>query len=310
MRRLAIMTAAAAGTLMAISLSVASAAPSPLAPRVPPICNPCDESATGTALADRVLIAAQRTSDKVPRGTPETHGDAPGRTNWIELDEYMAPTCPGNRLRGSSELCNGALLTCPEGLIRYWIWQRETQVRRDPATGAVAREPGGWQQLPDSFCLGSDDPGVPDYGRAISLVQQGFRDLPLPKAAVEVAPSPTSLVNVATAFFAGGEQTFSQTVEPVPGISVVVTAKPTRWTWTWGDGKTGTFDTAGVPRRPVVSHLYPAARDYEARVVVSWTGRFRIAGSTQEYEIPTPASVPSPPVTVQVREARTQLVAG
>ena len=40
-----------------------------------------------------------------------------------------------------------------------------------------------------------------------------------------------------------------------------------------------------------------------------WTGSFTLPGSTEVFTIRTPATVTSPPVTVQVREARTQLVA-
>jgi hypothetical protein len=127
---------------------------------------------------------------------------------------------------------------------------------------------------------------------------------------VQVAPAPTSLVNVPTAFYAGGAQTFSQTVTPVPGISVTVTARPTSWTWHWGDGSSDTFATPGEPRRPVVAHTYTDAADHGTWVEVSWKGSFTIAGSAEVFDIPTPAVVRSGTVTVQVREARTQLVDG
>ena len=266
----------------------------------------CAEAATSKQ-TDGFRVTAGR-SDVVPgRGTPATHGEAPGRSTWLELDEYMTPACPTNGLHGADALCTAALVTCPEGQIRWWVWHQETRGTRT-ADGGVDRQVGPWQQLPGSFCLGGDDPGVPDYGRAISMVQAGFKDLPLPRAEVRADPAPTSLVNVPTAFFAGGEQSFTQTVTPIPGISVTVTAKPIEWQWTWGDGQTGSFKTPGVPKRPVVAHPYAQAKDYQASVAVSWKGSFTIAGSGQVFDIPSPAVVPSEPVTVQVREARTQLV--
>jgi hypothetical protein len=240
--------------------------------------------------------------DRATRG-----GAAAGAASWVELKEYLTPTCASNGLNGNDTLCGAAVFTCPPGQLRYWVWHQEVQAARAP-DGTVTRTPGVWKQEPGTFCLGSDDPGVPDYGRAIALVQSGFKDMPLPHAEVQVAPAPTSLVNVPTAFYAGGAQSFSRTVTPVAGISVTVTAKPTSWTWYWGDGQSSTFDNPGVPNRPVVSHVYGQARDVQAHVDVSWQGSFTIAGSQQVFDIPTPAVVSSAPVTVQVRQARTQLV--
>lgn len=268
----------------------------------------CTKQANVEGDADSFVANAIR-NDVVPgRGSPATHGEAPDRTSWIELDEYMTPTCPFNGLHGADALCMAALVTCPAGQIRWWIWHEETRVTRNP-DGTLSRDTTPWRRLPGSYCLGSDDPGVPDYGRAVALIQQGFQDLPLPVADVQVDPAPTSLVNIPTAFFAGGAQTFSQTVTPVPGISVTVNARPTQWEWFWGDGTSQTFTTAGVPKRPVVSHVYREATDRSAYVRVTWTGTFSIAGSSEVFDIATPAVVDSAPVTVQVREARTQLVA-
>ncbi|HWH28564.1 MAG TPA: PKD domain-containing protein [Mycobacteriales bacterium] len=247
-------------------------------------------------------------SEHVPgrdRATPG--GEASGLDRWTVVDEEMAPACGANARDGTVALCPAAL-SCPPGQIRYWVWQEARTYVRGPGGTAQLESTTGWEQLNGSYCLGPDDPGVPDYGRAIALVIAGFQDLPLPVADVVVAPAPTSLVHVATAFYAGGEQTFTQTVTPVPGVTVTVTANPVEWTWHWGDGTTDTYDTPGVPRRPVVSHVYQAARDHTATVDVSWQGSFTIAGSAQVIDIPEPAVVSSGPVVVQVREARTQLV--
>ncbi|MFP5219011.1 MAG: hypothetical protein ACLGIG_04640 [Actinomycetes bacterium] len=247
-------------------------------------------------------------SEVVPgrdRATPG--GEASGLTRWTVVDEQMVAACWTNTRGGADALCQAAF-TCPPGQLRYWVWQEARTYARAPDGSALLESTTGWEQLNGSYCLGADDPGVPDYGRAVAIVMEGFQDLPLPVADVVVAPAPTSLVHVATAFYAGGEQTFTETVTPVAGVTVTVTAKPVEWTWHWGDGTSDTFDTPGVPRRPVVSHVYDGARDYSATVEVSWQGSFTIAGSDQVIEIPEPADVTSEPVVVQVREARTQLV--
>jgi hypothetical protein len=274
---------------------------------------PCLSCGGATVVDDGFeAVGTTRTpSDPVPprrRAIPEP----PGPGTWKTIQERMAPTCFGNRAEGGADaLCNAAF-TCGEGRIRFWIWHRTTTYVRD-ADGNVSQDPPvppaappQLEQLAGTYCLGADDPGVPDYAQAIAETMREFRNLPLPKAEVQVSPAPTSLVNVPTAFYAGGPQTFSQTVTPA-GISITVTARPTAWRWTWGDGSPKqTFDTPGVPKRPVVAHTYDAARDYTASVEVLWRGQFTLFGQT--YDIPTPAVITSPPVAVQVREARTQLV--
>lgn len=251
---------------------------------------------------------AKGVSDKVPRGTPATHGDAPGRREWKTLEEVMAPACTGNtRTGGADALCPGAF-ACPAlDQLRWWVWQRETAWSRDDAGVTAPPVVGEWYQLPGSYCLGDDDPGVPTIGRVIAQVQTGFQDLPLPVAALQVDPAPTSLVNVPTAFFAGGQQsaTFTPTIL---GTTVTINAKPTQWVWTWGDGTSTTTTTPGVPKRPVVAHEYEQAGDVAVSVATTWTGTFTVAGSSEVFPIRTPAVVQSAPVTVQVREARTELV--
>ena len=124
---------------------------------------------------------------------------------------------------------------------------------------------------------------------------------------MQADPAPTSLVNIPTAFFAGGEQsaTFTPTILDT---TVTINATPTQWVWTWGDGTSSTTTTPGVPKRPVVAHEYTQARDHQVSVATTWTGTFSVAGSDEVFAIRTPAVVQSPPVIVQVREARTQLV--
>ncbi len=219
----------------------------------------------------------------------------------------MAPACSGNRREGGLDgLCNAAF-SCPaEDQMRWWVWHRETNHTRDEA-GNVSSVTGGWFQEPGSYCLGPDDPGVPTIGQVIARVQSDFRNLPLPVAGIQVDPAPTSLVNIPTAFFAGGAQnaTFNPTIL---GTAVTINAKPTSWQWTWGDGSSSTTTTPGVAKRPVVSHEYGQPRDYAVSVATTWTGTFTVAGSSEVFPIRTPAVVQSAPVTVQVREARTQLV--
>jgi hypothetical protein len=244
-------------------------------------------------------------SEKVPgRGDPSTNGPAPGRNEYNRVEEAIAPACVGNT-RESSELCAAATLSCPsEDQTRYWVWHRSTRVVVEPPSETV----GPWVQEPGSFCLGPDDPGVPTIGRVIAQVRSDFQSLPLPTFGVRTDPAPQTLVNVPTAFSAGSAEpaTFTPTIL---GTQVTITARPTRWEWTFGDGATLTTTTPGTPQRPDVAHEYRRAGQMTASVRVTWTGTFTLAGSPEVYEIQSPAFVQGPPTVVDVREARTQLVA-
>jgi hypothetical protein len=292
-------------SLVAMLAAPAAFAQAPSAPPPPPPPKICGDKACAGATPTGARVEAElaRSQDikERKRATPPPADRGPA--TWVTIDEEIVPACSGNVRLTDDALC-AAFFSCPEPTFRWFVWHEVTTHSRDE-NGVVATSVEPFRNI-GTYCLGADDPGVPDYGRAISLVTRGFRDLPFPRADVEVAPAPTSLVHVPTAFYAGGEQSFSQTVTPVPGVSVTVTARPVSWTWTWGDGQQQTFDTAGVPRRPVVAHVYEEARDYSASVEVAWRGSFSLRGQT--YDIPTPAYINSDPVTVQVREARTQLV--
>lgn len=277
-------------------------------PQAPPICDglvQCGNVAV-TAQPGRFEAAAAR-SDVVP-GRASASPAVAGAGRWTTVNERMVPTCSGNAAGASDGMCVAAVSSCPMPLVRFWVWHQQVSWER-AADGGVTSSQGPWVQEPGSYCLGADDPGVPDYARAVALVQAGFRQLPLPRAQVQVAPAPDTLVRLPTAFYAGGPQSFSQTVTPVPGVSVTVSARPTAWTWEWGDGTSSTVGTAGVAGRPVVSHVYERVGSVAARVSVSWTGTFMLPGSSQVFDIPTPAVVTSDPMVVQVRAARTELVA-
>jgi hypothetical protein len=92
------------------------------------------------------------------------------------------------------------------------------------------------------------------------------------------------------------------------GTQVTITAKPTRWDWSFGDGSTLTTTTPGTPKRPDVAHEYVQAGEMESSVRVTWTGTFTLEGSAEVYEIQSPAYVQGPPTVVDVREARSELV--
>ncbi len=291
--------------LLAYGLGSLLAPPASAGEQSTPTCRSCDIPVTGNGDGIDVRGQTRGVSQTVPgRGDPARNGPAPGRNEYELVEEEVAPACVGNN-RGDTAICTAATLSCPsEDQTRYWIWHRTTRVVVEPPSRTV----GEWRQEPGSFCLGADDPGVPTIGRVIAQVRADFQRLPLPKFAVRTDPSPETLVNVPTAFSAGSAQTVTFT-PTILGTRVTISAKPTQWDWTFGDGATMTTTRPGTPQRPDVAHEYSRAGQMTSSVRVTWTGTFTLEGSPEVFTITTPAFVQGPATTVDVREARTELVA-
>lgn len=291
--------------LLALALLIAGAAAAPAASAVPgPTCRTCDAAVTGNGDNLDVTGTATGVSQEVPgRGNPARSGPAPGRNEYERVEEELAPACLGNE-RGDDNLCASATLSCssPEQT-RYWIWHRMTRVVVAPPSETV----GSWVQEPGGFCLGPDDPGLPTIGRVIAQVRADFQRLPLPQFTVRTDPSPRMLVNVPTAFSAGSAEavTFTPTIL---GARVTITARPSQWDWTFGDGATSTTTRPGTPQRPDVTHQYTRTGEVTSSVRVTWTGSFTVEGSAEVLQIGAPAFVQGAPTLVDIREARTELV--
>jgi hypothetical protein len=263
-----------------------------------PACNPCVGGGGNKGTID--VIVRRGVSDRVPGRGDATQGEAPGRTEWRTVEERMSPACSGNGTDGADHLCASAVSSCPaDDQTRYWIWHRVTEHRLGPPRTSSA---GAWVQEPGTYCLGPDDPGVPDIGRVLTLVQTEFQSLPLRRHDLVINPSPRTLVNIPTRFGAGSAE--PQTFAPVLlGFQVDITAMPTTWEWDFGDG---TRTTSSVP---TTEHVYRRATTVGASVRVTWSGTFTLGRSPEVFTIRAPAYVESAPVRVDVRTARTELVA-
>jgi hypothetical protein len=270
------------------------------------LCAPCGASAEGGD--EEITVTYTRgKSEHVPGRGDGSFGSAAGRQVWREIEEDMAPSCYTNSRGYGDALCGAAVNTCPDGLIRFWVWHRVVEYTKanGVTTSTVIRD---WYEEDGTFCLGADDPKVPTIARVIDQVRTDFQHLPLVPAQVKSDPGPTTVVNLETAFYAGSDQ--PQTFAPVLlGVTVHVTATPVEWRWTWGDGTTTTTNTPGVPKQPVVSHTYTRVADAPVSVVVKYTGSFAVGNDPTRFAIQTPAfSPPSAPMVVRVREARSELV--
>jgi hypothetical protein len=265
----------------------------------PETCYRCGASAAGSGGAVDVSVI-NGTSHSVPGRGTGSDGKAPGRTTWKVVEEKVVPACSGNGLNGPDALCLAAL-TCPaDNLVRFWVRHKVTYWEAGPPERITGVD--GWSQEPGSFCLGPDDPGITPIGLVIARIQSGFQSLPLPQSVPKISPAPSTLVNIPTRLEAGSAAPVTLTTEPLAGIVVTVTATPVEWRWTFGDGATA------VTAAPRTTHEYRQAREAEASVRVMWTGTFTIPGSAEAFPIRTPAYAQGAPATVDVREARTELV--
>jgi hypothetical protein len=267
-----------------------------------------DECITEGKAGDHAVDVYRRgKSEQVPGRGDGSYGAAPGRQTWLEVEEDMAPTCDTNSRGYPDALCGAAVNTCPDGLIRFWVWHQVVEYTKVNGV-TTSRVVTPWYEEDGSFCLGADDPKVPTIAKVIDQVRTDFAHLPLVATQVQSDPGPTTVVNIKTAFSAGSDtpQTFAPTLL---GVTVQVTATPVEWRWTWGDGTTSTTTTPGVPRQPVVTHTYTRVADAPVSVVVKYTGTFSVGNDPTQFAILQPTFSPaSAPVIVRVREARSQLV--
>lgn len=271
------------------------------APKPKP-CSPCTVGGSGSNLVVTGASAAQ-----VPgRGRPKPSDEA-GLAAYSYVDEYVTPFCLGNGLNGAELLCSNAVDTCPAPAeIRYWIWHRTISVVVGPPRQVTE---GAWEQLPGSYCLGPTDPGVPSIAAVIAAVRDSFarQVFPIPVSAVKAQPGPTTLVNLDTWFSAASAPvTTIDTV--ILGTAVHITPVAQSYAWSFGDGATQTGPEAGEQGTDEVAHTYRQTGSRTVSVSVTYSGTFRVGDSPQEYALRTPAVVPGTPTTLQVRQARAELV--
>jgi hypothetical protein len=214
------------------------------------------------------------------------------------VDRYYTPSCSGNGpgVTANTDLCAGATTACPDPELQYWVFE-QTIVR---ATG----QPTGPYVLADTVCLAPDAPQVDPLVAIPALVQRQFQDVVVLKGVPEVSPRPETLVNIPTVFETAADDAY-QIPLTLLGQSVVITAAPERWTWTFGDGQTGSTTAKGSRGR--VEHEYRTTGDLTAYVTITWSGTFSVNGGPSQ-PINGTATTTGEPVTVQVRQARSELV--
>jgi hypothetical protein len=261
------------------------------------------DDATVNAEEDHFGVGQKRNpSDHVPgRGSVNDDYRA-GKTTWMHTEEYITPMCSINGLHGADVMCMAAATYCQDGRVGFWIWHQVTTYTKQP-DGTVTKDVGSWHEEDGAYCLGADDPGVPAIGKVVSWVQDSFNMIGITPAAVTAAPAPRTLVNIETRLSAGTGAVVDIPAA-TPWAQVIIHAKPLRYRWYFGD-RTKPMITSV----PDVAHVYRRlALLKSVRVDVEWGGTFSVVGDPAAYPIVGTALVPGTNVTVDVREARSQLV--
>lgn len=225
--------------------------------------------------------------------TPDGATDGGGTSAAAQFVEYLwANVC--QRFDAARSQTGGAdcaaARQCADPAERVWdLW---------------GQRPGGtWTPL-YSQCFGRPPTAAQAPRPAVTpaLVLNELRRIGLPSLEVQTQPRNKTLVNFDTIFYAR-PSTFTRTITLL-GQQVTVEARPSRFTWNHGDGTTQTTVTAGAPYPSKdVTHRYARAhRTVQARVTVTYTARFRVAGGPWQ-AIGETVSITGPATALRVSEA-------
>jgi hypothetical protein len=197
--------------------------------------------------------------------------------------------------------CPEAVALCedtedPDDLM-YWLFVEPASVSNP------GREDWAWT---GQQCMGRQD----DRERVVpALSLEAFRRLPLPPGRVHVQPpSLRTLINVPTNVYVDARPTVLPTT--LLGFPVRVRATPVRFRWTFGDGAVlETADPGAAYPQLRTAHTYRAPGKVAVRLSTVYRGEYSVGGGPW-LPVDGEAEVSSPPVTLTVLAARTELVAG
>ena len=245
--------------------------------------------------------------DDPTSGTAGGSGDGPpnGPAAPVANSYYQyawAPACPSNVPQGDTvpqEECAN-FQSCPNPNQFMWaLWSRLIKMTQGGPTE------GPWSLI-ETTCQRqkpSDAPSevvIPEVTWQMVLTE--IRRVGLPAMTVQVQPAGQTLVNFDTIFYTE-PSTFARTLE-ILGRVVEVEARPSRFLWTYGDGRSQITTTPGAPypAKTIVHRYRDAHVTVHPRVDVVYTAQFRVDGGEWQ-DIPETITIPGPSVDLRIREA-------
>lgn len=171
-----------------------------------------------------------------------------------------------------------------------------------------------WSPMePHLSCIYAEKPE--DIGDQIrESILREFQSQPIQSGRLELQPSPHTLVGAHTNLYvSAGEQVFDFVLFEQ---DIRIVARPTEYEWNYGDGTTygpASFAGTSLPEsrwgeETPTSHVYRATGDFQASVVVYFSGEYSINGGPM-VPIDGRATVPSAPQTVSVWKSESRNVA-
>jgi hypothetical protein len=265
--------------------------------------DPCKNSRTVCATGDGEVFTAGGSAPSPGHTGATGQGAQPvGVSGTYKVYGY-APTCSGNR-RGDADVCGAALNSCQPtdaGLVRYWVWVADV----DRATGKIV-DPPGWVQQSQTACFGPAQQGIPVKAAIGGMLASEFQKLVVLKGVAHVDPHGSTLVNFENGFWTEAK-TYVLAPVQILGHTVVVTAKPERYDWYFGDGTAAIDAGPGRQGETGVAHTYEDTGVVRPYVVITWSGRFTVDGGAPLDVIGT-ATTTGDGTPLRVKEAHAQLV--
>jgi hypothetical protein len=227
----------------------------------------------------------------VDRNSPIGHATAQNAT-CTDCQWTVSPACLANGPNDDA-LCMMAVSSCPRPAIMTRVYLRHGT--------------GPWQLI-DTICLGPGQRPTP-VADVSEIVRERVVNY-LPDAAPSFQPAQGGLVNLPTIFAAGEPASIQTESFDVLGFTVVVTAKA-RWEWTFDHGVTKPFGKpGGAYPNDDVTYTYSDAGGREVSVTTYWDASFTLDGDGP-FQVPGgEISKTAGPITVPVRQAKSELVGG
>ncbi|WP_263732393.1 hypothetical protein [Cellulomonas sp. SG140] len=236
---------------------------------------------------DKVLVRYMRAPmcDAAADASP-TPGAAVGEV--IGGDPAL-PGCAANNATRRPLVCDAGQPTLP-------LWRQTRPAATVPWTGLP------WTMVRGYGC---PEDVVPP------MTAEDFRRLPLPAPTLNVQPARSwVLVNKETIVYT--DPAVVHLTTDLLGYPMEVEATPSRFTYDFGDGSAPLITTSpGAPwPHHDTSHVYRRLGTRTITLTTTWTGRYRVVGTTVWHDVAGTATTTATSAPFDVQELRAHLVAG